>query len=460
MGRNRSRALWVASAGYFFVLLDVTIVNVALARIGSSLGASRAELQWVVDAYALVLATFMLGAGDLADRLGARRLFLAGLGLFGLGSVACATAPSASFLVAARVAQGLGAAAILPTSLALVNQLHPDPAERPRAIGVWAGIGGSALVAGPVFGGLLVEPLGWRAIFWLNLPLTAAALALAVAYLPPSPTARGHRLDLAGQALGTLAVAAVVFALIEGGKAGFGSIQTLFGGAVGAVTLILFVSVENRRRRPMLEPRWFSRPEFAGANVGSGLMNLGTLGGLFAISLFLQQDQGLSPLRTGLNLLPLAAPLALLTPFTGRLVVAAGARRPAGWGLLATGCGYLGAAALGPNIDGPAGWLCLAVAGAGMAVAVPGLVAGATEALGADRAGIASAINNTCRQVGGAIGVALIGGFASLSTSLAASAGALLLGGTAALLLMTQAREQEGRVALSKHSKASAASEF
>ncbi|HEX5527361.1 MAG TPA: MFS transporter [Solirubrobacterales bacterium] len=360
--------------------------------------------------------------------------------------------------------QGLGAAAILPTSLALVNQLHPDPAERPRAIGVWAGIGGSALVAGPILGGFLIEPLGWRAIFWLGVPLTAIALGLAVAFLPPSPTARGHRLDLAGQVLGTLAVAAVVFALIEGGKAGFGSIQTLLGAAVGSLALALFVAVENRRRRPMLEPRWFARPEFAGANVGSGLMNLGTLGGLFAISLFLQQDQGLSPMSTGLNLLPLAAPLALLTPFTGRLVATVGARRPAGWGLLATGCGYLGAAALGSGIDSPAGWLCLAVAGTGMAVAVPGLVAGATEALGEDRAGIASAINNTSRQVGGAIGVALIGGFTTLSTSLAASAAALLLGGGAALALMrshaTEARDQEGSVTLSKHSKASAASEF
>lgn len=440
---SRRPALWVASAGYFFVLLDVTIVNVALARIGGSLDASRAELQWVVDAYALVLATFMLGAGDLADRLGARRLFLAGLGLFGLGSAACAAAPSASFLIAARVAQGLGAAAILPTSLALVNQLHPDPAERPRAIGVWAGIGGSALVAGPVLGGFLIEPLGWRAIFWLNVPLAVLALMLAIAFLPPSPTARGHRLDLSGQALGTLTVAVVVFALIEGGKAGFGSTPTLLGGVVGLVAFALFVSVENRRERPMLEPRWFSRPEFSGANIGSGLMNLGTLGGLFAISLFLQQDQGLSPLRTGLNLLPLAAPLALLTPFTGRLVVAAGARRPAGWGLLATGCGYFGAAALGSGIEEPAGWLCLAVAGTGMAVAVPGLVAGATEALGEDRAGIASAINNTCRQVGGAIGVALIGGFSTLSAALAISAIALALGGASALLLMEPAEGVE-----------------
>ena len=192
------------------------------------------------------------------------------------------------------------------------------------------------------------------------------------------------------------------------------------------------------RPRPLLDLRWFSRPEFSGADVGSGLMNLGTLGALFAISLYLQQDQGLSPLRSGLNLLPVAAPLALLTPLTGRLVAAVGPRRPAGWGLLATGCGYLGAAALGAAIDEPAGWLCLAVAGAGMAIAVPALVAGATEALGEDGAGIASAVNNTSRQVGGAIGVARIGGFPTLGAALDAAGFALLLGGVTALTLMGQ----------------------
>lgn len=433
---SRHRALAVASAGYFFVLLDVTIVNVALARMGSGLHATRSELQWVVDGYALVLAAFMLSAGDLVDRFGSRRLFLAGLGLFGLGSAACAAAPSVGFLIGSRVLQGFGAAAILPTSLAVVNQLFPAADERPRAIGVWAGIGGSALVFGPVLGGLLVEPLGWRSIFWLNVPLVLVALGLAFAFVPPASGTEDERVDLPGQLLGTATLVAAVFALIEGGRAGFGSAPALAGAAGAAILLAVFILVELRSPRPMLELSWFARPEFAGANAGSGLMNLGTLGALFAISLYLQQAHGFSPLRTGLNLLPLAAPLAVLTPFTGRLVALADARRPAGFGLLACGCGYLGAASLTKQLTGPAGWVLLAVAGAGMAVAVPGLVAGATEALGPDRAGIAAAVNNTSRQVGGAIGVALIGGFGSLSTSLAASAAALLLGGTAALVLI------------------------
>jgi len=432
---DRRRALWVVSAGYFFVLLDVTIVNVALADIGRSLGASRAELQWVVDAYALVLASFMLSAGDLVDRLGSRRLFLVGLGLFGVASGACAAAPSGGALIAARVAQGLGAAAILPTSLAIVNQLFPDDEERPRAIGVWAALGGSAMVLGPVLGGLLVDGLGWRSVFWLNVPLVVASLALAVTFVPTGPTARHRRPDLPGQLLGTVALAAAVFALIEGGREG-PTTAVLSAGGLSILALGGFVGLEWRRRVPMLDPRWFRRLEFSGANAGSGLMNLGTLGALFAISLYLQQQQGLSPLGTGLNLLPLAAPLALLTPFTGRLVAVAGTRRPAGYGLLACGLAYAALSLFSSQLTTGPDWALLAVAGAGMAVAVPGLVAGATEALGPDRAGIAAAVNNTSRQVGGAIGVALIGGFASVSTSLAASAAALVLGGAAALALM------------------------
>ncbi|HEX3734534.1 MAG TPA: MFS transporter [Solirubrobacterales bacterium] len=435
--RGRWPALSVASAGYFFVLLDVTIVNVALARIAGDLNGSRSELQWVVDAYALVLAATMLGAGDLADRLGSRRLFLAGLALFGAASTACALAPSAGVLIAARTVQGLGAAAILPSSLAIVNQLFPDAEERPRAIGVWAGLGGSALVLGPILGGILVGPLGWRAIFWANVPLVLAALAGGLVLLPEGPVARAARPDLHGQALGTAALATLVFALIEGGRTGFGSAATLAGAAAALATLIGFVGVERRSRRPLLDLGWFRRAEFSGANAGSALMNLGTLGALFAIGLYLQQSRGLSPLAAGLNLVPLALPLAALTPFTGRLVGVVGARLPAGLGLLASGAGYLGTALLGGGaIDGPGGWACLALAGAGMGVAAPALVAGATEALGPDRAGIAAAVNNTARQVGGAVGVALIGGFAAVSVALATSGTALILGGTAALGLM------------------------
>ncbi len=448
--RGRGPALAVASAGYFFVLLDVTIVNVALARIGTGLGGSRSELQWVVDAYALVLAAGMLGMGDLADRMGSRRLFLAGLALFGAASAGCATAPDAGALIGARAVQGIGAAAILPSSLATVNQLFPAAEERPRAIGAWAGFGGSALVLGPILGGLLVGPLGWRAIFWLNVPLVIGALAGGIATLPQGSRARGAHPDVWGQGLGTAALAALVFALIEGSKGGFGSVPAIAGLAVALGAFSGFIAVETRLSaaaevtrgaprapRPLLDLGWFRRAEFCGANAGAGLMNLGTLGGLFALGLYLQEVEGLSPLEAGLALVPLAAPLAILTPFTGHLVARVGPRLPAGVGLALSGVGYLGAALVGgPSIDSPAGWAFLLLASAGMGIAVPGLVAGATEALGPDRAGIASAVNNTSRQVGGAIGVALIGGLSTITASLSASAAALLLGGLLSLALM------------------------
>jgi DHA2 family methylenomycin A resistance protein-like MFS transporter len=448
--RGRGPALAVASAGYFFVLLDVTIVNVALARIASGLGGSRSELQWVVDAYALVLAAGMLGMGDFADRIGSRRLFLGGMVAFGAASALCAGAPGAAVLIGARAIQGIGAAAILPSSLAIVNQLFPDDDERPQAIGVWAGLGGSALVLGPILGGLLVGPLGWRAIFWLNVPLVVAAVVGGSMLLPPGSRAKGARMDGAGQALGTAALAALVFGLIEGGKGGFASPPAVAGVAVALAASAGFLTAERRLSagaeatggaaeapRPLLDLSWFRRAEFCGANLGAGLMNLGTLGGLFALGLYLQQGEGLSPLEAGLALVPLAAPLAALTPFTGRLVARVGPRLPAAIGLGLSGVGYLGAALVGAtSIDSPAGWAFLLLAGTGMGVAVPGLVAGATEALGPDRAGIASAVNNTSRQVGGAIGVALIGGLSSVSTSLTFSATALLLGAVLALALM------------------------
>jgi DHA2 family methylenomycin A resistance protein-like MFS transporter len=434
--RSRRAALVVASAGYFFVLLDVTIVNVALAHIGTDLGGSRADLQWVVDGYALVLAAFMLSAGDLADCFGAPRIFAVGLALFGLASAGCGAAPSIGLLVGARILQGLGAAAILP----IVTQLYPDPGARPRAIGTWAALGGSAMVAGPVVGGVLVTAVSWRAIFWLNVPLAALATVLALALIPTRAPRSARRLDLPGQVSGALALLGLVSFLIEGGREGFATPVALLAAALGLASTVAFLRWESRRHQPLLELRWFAKPEFAAANAASGLMNLGTLGALFAIGLYLQQSRGLSPLDAGLMLVALAAPLALLTPFSGRLVTAIGPCRPAGIGLLASGLAYLGLAQVGASITEPGGIALLALAGAGMGVAVPGLVAGATAALGEGRAGIAAAINNTARQVGGAIGVALIGGLGSLETALTISGAALLLGGTVAAALMGRSR--------------------
>ena len=428
----RRWVLIVACAGLFLVQLDVTIVNVALARIGRGLGASTSGLQWVVDGYALVLATLMLTAGEVADRSGRRRVFVAGLAIFAAGSAVCALAPSIAVLVAGRVVQGLGAAAMLPTSLAIVQHAFPEPGERARAIGAWAAVSALALVTGPVIGGALAGGPGWRAVFWLTVPLALTAATLALRTVPESRGVAGRRIDVAGQALGSLTLAAIVFACIEGGRLGWGSPVVAAALVAAPVALLAFVAVERRAADPMLDVSNFRRPAFSAPNAAAGLMNFGILGVPFSLSLFFQDVEGKSPAATGVRLLPVLAPLALLATLGGRATGRIGPRLPAGAGLAVTGAALAALAGLGPGSSYAAVACLLAIAGTGLAFATPALVTAATGALPAHRAGVASAVNNTARQAGGAIGVALIGGLGSIHAALLASGTALLTGGALA----------------------------
>jgi DHA2 family methylenomycin A resistance protein-like MFS transporter len=440
--RSNRTSLAAACSGYFFVLLDVTIVNVALARIARDLGTSRADLQWVVDGYALVLAAMMLSAGTLADLYGRRRVFVFGLAGFGVASLLCGLAPGVGTLVAARVLQGLAAAAILPTSLAIVGYAFPEPRERARAIGVWAGVGSLALIAGPILGGALVDGLGWRAIFIINVPLSALALALTLAAVDESSDPSKEGVDVRGQVFGALFLGLAVFALIEGRRLGWTSPEIVASAVVALASLAAFLAAERKAVRPMLDLRFFRKPDFTAANVGAGLMNLGTLGALFALSLFLQRVQGKTPLETGLHLLPWLGPLALLAPLAGRLTGVIGPRLPAALGLVATGIGYLLLTGIGPDTSFAAIWPPLALAGVGLAAATPALVTGATAAVPRERSGMASAVNNTARQVGGAVGVALIGGLSTIGSSLAVSGAALVCGGSLVLLIPLATKPQ------------------
>lgn len=369
--RRPAITLAVASLGYFFVLLDVTIVNVGLAEIARGLDATRSELQWVVNAYALALAGSMIGAGHLADRLGRRNVFVWGLVLFGLASAGCALAPDPGALIAARLLQGIGAAALLPASLALVNASRPDAAERARAIGIWAGLGSFGLLAGPLLGGFLTGVLGWRAIFWFSAPLALLATAAALRW----------------------------------------------------------VEEPARARKPgRLDRGYFRDPALVAANAGAAAMNFGVLGSLFVLSLLLQEGDGFSPETTGILLLPLAAPLAILPLFVGRYIQRVGPRLPAAIGLAGTGAGFGLLALIGPDASYPLMLGPLLLAGLALGFATPGVVTGATATVAPARAGMASAINNTCRQVGGAVGVALLGGLAATG-AFAISAAVLLVGG-------------------------------
>jgi MFS transporter, DHA2 family, methylenomycin A resistance protein len=438
-GGSAARSGWAplapACLGYFFVLLDVTVVNVSLANMASNLGTSRDGLQWVVDGYALVLASLMLSAGDIADLVGRRRVFIAGLFLFGGSSVICALAPSVAILVAGRALQGLGAAAILPTSLAIINHAFADSDERTKAIGFWAALGSLALVAGPLAGGVLVDSIDWRAIFWLNVPLVVIALALTIGLVEESSDPVERSIDVRGQLFAIGLLAGLVFFLIEGGRLGWAVPPVVSALVVAVVSAVVFVRTELRRRDPMLQLGYFENPTFSAANAGSGLMNLGTLGALFAFSIYLQQQEGESPIEAGLHILPWTGTLALFAVLGGRIAQRFGPRLPAGLGLALTGVAFVVVALL-PSQDGAAALTALACAGVGLGVATPALVSAATAAVPAPRAGMAAAVNNTARQAGGAIGVALIGAIGAIQAAMAVAGGILLLGGTIGLSLI------------------------
>jgi MFS transporter, DHA2 family, methylenomycin A resistance protein len=399
--RQRTLTLVVMCVGMFLVLLDVTIVNVALPRLRADLGAGVRGLQWIVDGYAVTLAALMLPCGDFGDRHGHKRVVLAGLATFALGSLSAGVAPTAAVLVAARVLQGVGAALLLPGTLAVVSRAYEDPAERARAIGIWAAISSLALPAGMIAGGALVEGAGWRWAFLINLPVVAVALPVAALVVRETREPSGRPADPAGTVLAAASLATLTYALIA----------TDALAAVAATSLLAgFVAVERRRPDPMLPIALFRRPVFAAATGIAVIMNLGSNGTLFVLSLFLQEVQGRSPLRAGLVCLPAFAALALVASPAGRLVGRFGPRGPMAAGLA---CAAAGLALLlaGPVLPAFLLW------GAGLGVLTPAVVAASMGAVPSGRAGLAAAVNNTARQAGGAVGVAALGSIAGSPSS-------------------------------------------
>ncbi|PZS35782.1 MAG: MFS transporter [Pseudonocardiales bacterium] len=397
--------------GYFLVLLDVTVINVALPQIGSGLGSDVSGLQWVVDGYALALAALLLTGGTVGDLRGHKPVVMAGLAVFGVASLACGLAPTTQALIGARVAQGVGAALLLPGTLAIISQAFPGRAEQARAIGVWAGVGSLALPAGPVLGGALVQGLGWRWVFFLNVPIVLAAGIVAFRIVGRDAPTKGGRLDRGGTVLGAVFLAAVTFAVIQAGHTGL-DVATGSAIAVAAVALVGFVLVERSAADPALPVHLFGQRAFAAANGVAGIMNLGTLGLLFLLTLFLQTLQHRSALAAGVAVLPLFLPLALLAPVTGRVTARLGPRLPmlAGLLLCAVGVGLVATwTATTPYlhlVPGMLGW------GIGLSLLTPAVVAAAVAASPSDRAGLASGVNNTARQTGGAIGIAVYGAIA------------------------------------------------
>ncbi|MEO3824232.1 MFS transporter [Actinomadura sp. B10D3] len=408
---RRGAALAVLCAGMFLVLLDVTIVNVALPGIGRALGTGLPGLQGVVDGYAVAIAGLLLGGGALGDRIGHRRTTLAGFALFGLASLACGAAPSAGALIAARAAQGAGAALLLPGSLALVTAMYPGRAEQARALGAWAGISCTALPAGPLLGGLLTDTAGWRWIFLLNVPITALAIigVRLLVRLPGGPAA-GRRpdvpLDHAGLVLAPLTLGGLVWTVIA---AGHGHPATAAGTAVLTLAAgAAFVVAERRAAAPIVPGGLLRAPAFLGAGTIALIMNLVTNGVLFVATLWLQQAGHRSALAAGAMLLPMAAPLALLAPVAGRLTARYGTRVPIAVGAATAAAGCVSLLGAGPG-EYAALLPALLGIGIGDGLIVTAVVAAAMRAAPPAHAGLAGGFSNTARQVGTALGVAVYG---------------------------------------------------
>ncbi|MFI2662499.1 MFS transporter [Micromonospora carbonacea] len=434
-----SRTLLIGlSLGYFMVLLDLTIVSVALPAISRSFGVGLSALEWVTNGYTVTFAALLLTAGWLSDRLGGKQVFVWGLVAFGVLSGISAAATSLGFLVALRLALGVAGALLLPSSLAIITNSYTVPAERARAVGSWAAITGAALVAGPVVGGLLTESVGWRAIFLVNVPLTLISLVVTVRFASETALKPRSGLDLTGQISAVVALAALVFALIEGPAKGWSDSAVLIALGLVPVAAIIFVRAEMRAGdAAMLPPRMFRRRGFSAALVAGLLANFGLSGLLFVLSLFFQDSRGYSASLAGLAFLPLTIPTAINPIFTGRLVGRVGPRRPATIGFVLMGAGALIQAPFTGNsgLAFVATLVGLLAFGFGISFTLPALVAGIASTVPTEFAGIGAGTLNSARQVGSSLGVAVLGVVLSLSASNASGTrSALIVGGVTLLI--------------------------
>ncbi len=421
--RNRLRErsspwpLVAISIGYFMVILDTMVVNVALPALSRGLHATMTGLQWIVDAYGLSFAVLLLSAGALGDRRGAKVVFQTGMTVFALASLACGLAPNVGLLIAARSVQGLGAALAVPSSLSLLQHAYPNRSTRRRAFGIWGATAGVAAGAGPVVGGVLVSGFGWRSVFFVNVPIGVVGLFLSARFLSSPPhQSRGN--DPAGQIMGVVCLTGLIAALIKAGSSGWASPAVVIGLVVWAVAGASFIVIERRINDPLLPIGLFSSPTFSSATAVGLLINLGFYGELFVMSVFLQQLRGFTPLRAGVALTPELAMAVVGSVISGRVTARNGPRSPMLVGLVVGGAGMAGIALAGAHSSY---WVLVAPlmgAGLGMSFVMPAATTAVMEAAPSERGGLASGTLNAARQVGGAIGVALLGTLVARGTEL------------------------------------------
>jgi EmrB/QacA subfamily drug resistance transporter len=421
--RRRVLILLICSMSLLIVGLDATIVNVALPAIQRSFHSTLSGLQWTVDAYTLVLASLLMLSGSTADRLGRRRVFQVGLSVFSLGSLLCALAPSLGLLVAFRVVQAIGGAMLTPVGMSIVRNVFVDPRERAQAIGIWGAVFGISMALGPVLGGFLVSAISWRAIFLVNVPFGLAAIALTALYVPESRAPRARRFDPVGQVLVLAALTTLTYAIIEGGRVGFGTAWVVVLLAVALGCFAALVLYELRRREPLLEVRFFNSVPFAGASTIAVCLFAATGGFLFMTTLYLQDVRGLSPLHAGLYMLPMAAMMIVFAPLSGRLVGRFGARPSMVAGGLAVMVSGLLLTGLAPGTSIPLLLGAYAVFGIGSGLVNPPITNTAVSGMPPAQAGVAAAVATTSRQVGLTLGVAVLGAVAGAGAGNAIGAG-------------------------------------
>jgi len=399
------------------VSMDMTIVNVAIPAIRADLDASPSQLQWIIDVYTLVLASLLMLSGATGDKFGRRRVFQIGLTVFAIGSLLCSLAPNIETLIAARFLQAIGGSMLNPVALSIISQIFTGRVERARALGIWGAVVGIAMALGPTVGGLLIELISWRAVFWINLPICFAAIALTAIFVPETKSATMRNIDPVGQGLAVLFLFGVVFALIEGPGLGWTNPRLIAVASVAALAFVAFLRYESSRHDPFIDLRFFRSIPFASATLTAVTAFAAWGAFLFMMSLYLQSERHFSAMHTGLIYLPIAIGALLFSPLSGRLVGRYGARPS----LLVAGVLITSASLMLTflTVTTPV-WALLvtfSVFGIGFSMVNAPLTNAAVSGMPLDRAGAASAVTSTSRQIGVSIGVALCGSVAGAALS-------------------------------------------
>ncbi|MGW7546035.1 MFS transporter [Streptomyces sp. NPDC054770] len=405
--RRRMLVLAICCMSLLIVSLDTTALNVGLPSMQRELHASTAGLQWTIDAYTLVLASLLMLAGSTGDRVGRKKVFMTGLVVFSIGSLLCSLAPNLDSLIAFRMVQAVGGSMLNPVAMSIITNTFTDPRERARAIGVWGAVVGISMAAGPLVGGLLVESVGWRAIFWVNIPVGLAAVLLTLRFVPESRAPKARRPDPVGQVLVIALFGSLTYAIIEAPTAGTGTVLPFAAVALAALLGLLWY--EPRRDEPLIDLRFFRSAPFSGATV-IAISAFASLGGfLFLSTLYLQNVRGLDALHAGLWMLPMAVPMFLCAPLAGRLVGSRGPRLP----LVIAGVAMTGSAVLFAAFEAETSntslFLGYVLFGIGFGFVNAPITNTAVSGMPRSQAGVAAAVASTSRQLGQTLGVAVIG---------------------------------------------------